>query len=227
MTTTTSNSTKQAGKAAVHQARHAATNPWFERLERFGFVVRGLLYIIMGVLALQLAAGVGGATVTPAGAIALIARQPQGKLMLVLIAVGLAGYSLWGFVRAILDPLGRGNDAKGLLDRAGFLFSGVSYGILLIPTVMTLLDKPSPIAAGSTTGMPASLVSGPSGKWLVVAFGLFWLAAGAGQLMTAYVAHFTRDLKTGSMSAQEVKTATWMGRIGFAALRRECARQVA
>ena len=217
MTTTTSNSTKQAGKAAVHQARHAATNPWFERLERFGFVVRGLLYIIMGVLALQLAAGVGGATVTPAGAIALIARQPQGKLMLVLIAVGLAGYSLWGFVRAILDPLGRGNDAKGLLDRAGFLFSGVSYGILLIPTVMTLLDKPSPIAAGSTTGMPASLVSGPSGKWLVVAFGLFWLAAGAGQLMTAYVAHFTRDLKTGSMSAQEVKTATWMGRIGFAA----------
>ena len=51
----------------------------------------------------------------------------------------------------------------------------------------------------------------------MVAFGLFWLAAGAGQLMTAYVAHFTRDLKTGSMSAQEVKTATWMGRIGFAA----------
>ena len=40
---------------------------------------------------------------------------------------------------------------------------------------------------------------------------------GAGQLVSAYVAHFTRDLKTSTMSAQEIKTATWMGRLGFAA----------
>ena len=29
--------------------------------------------------------------------------------------------------------------------------------------------------------------------------------------------HFTRDLKTSTMSAQEIKTATWIGRLGFAA----------
>jgi hypothetical protein len=217
MATSTSHSTKQAGKAAVHQAKHAATNPWFERLERFGYIVRGLLYVIIGVLALQLALGIGGGTVTPTGAIALIGRQPQGKFLLVLVAAGLAGYSLWGFVRAILDPLRRGSDAKGLLDRAGFLFSGVSYGLLLIPTVFTVLNKPSPIGAGSATGMPTSLTNGPTGKWLVVAFGLFWIAAGAGQLLTAAVAHFTRDLKTNTRSAQEIKTATWMGRLGYAA----------
>jgi hypothetical protein len=217
MATTSSNATKQAGKAVVHEARHAATNPWFERLERLGYVVRGLIYVIIGVLALQLALGAGGATATPTSAIALIGRQPQGKLLLVVIAAGLAGYSLWGFVRAILDPLGRGTDAKGLLDRAGFLLSGVSYGILLLATVQTLLNKPSSSAAGGTAGVPASLMSGPMGKWLIIAFGLFWIAAGAGQVMTAYVAHFTRDLKTSTMSAQEIKTATWLGRIGFAA----------
>jgi Domain of Unknown Function (DUF1206) len=217
MTTTTSNPTKQAGKAAVHQAKHAATNPWVERLERFGFIVRGLIYVIIGVLALQLAAGAGGATATPSSAIALIGRQPQGKLLLVLVAAGLAGYSLWGFVRAILDPLGRGSDTKGLLDRAGFLVSAVSYGLLLIPTVLTLMNKPSTSTAGSTAGVPASLMSGPYGKWLVVAFGLFWIIAGAGQLITAYVAHFMRDLKTSTMSAEEVKAATWLGRIGYAA----------
>jgi hypothetical protein len=217
MTTTTSNTAKQTGKAAVHQAQHAATNPWVERLERFGFVIRGLIYVIIGVLALQLASGAGGATASPSGAIAFIGRQAQGKLLLVVVAAGLAGYSLWGFVRAILDPLGRGSNAKGLLERAGFLFSGLSYGILLIPVVLTLMNKPSPSTGGSTFGVPASLLTGPSGKWLIVAFGLFWIAAGAGQLYEAYVAHFTRDLKTSTMSAQEVKAATWLGRIGYAA----------
>jgi hypothetical protein len=217
MTTTSSTAGKQAGKAVVRQAKDAASNPWFERLERLGFVVRGLIYVIIGVLALQLAVGAGGATTTPTSAIALIGRQPLGKYLLVVVAAGLAGYSLWGFVRAILDPLGRGTSAKGLLDRAGFFFSGVSYGILLIPTVLTLLSKPSPSTASSTPGVPASLLSGPYGKSLIVAFGLFWIAAGAGQIMTAYVAHFTRDLKTSTMSQQEIKAATWLGRIGFAA----------
>jgi len=216
MTPSTTNATKQAGKAAVHEAQHAATNPWFVRLERFGFVVRGLIYMIVGVLALQLAAGAGGATTSPTSAIALIGRQPAGKLLLVLVVAGLAGYSLWGFVRAILDPLGRGSQPKGLFDRAGFFFSGVSYGLLLIPAVLTLLDKPSSSAAGAS-GVPAALTSGPMGKLLVVGFGLIWMGIGAGQLVSAYVAHFTRDLKTNAMSAQELKAATWMGRLGFAA----------
>lgn len=217
MATTTSNNAKQAGKAVRSKAVHAASNPWLEQLERFGFVVRGLIYMIIGVLALQLAIGAGGATATPTSAIALIGRQPLGKLLLALVAAGLAGYSLWGFIRAILDPLGRGSDAKGLLARTGFLFSGVSYGLLLIPTISALLNKPSTSTASSSGGVPASLLSGPFGKWLLVAIGLFWLGAGAGQLLEAYVAHFTRDLKTGAMSAQEVKTAIWLGRIGFAA----------
>ena len=217
MTTTSSTSGKQAAKAAVHQAKHAAANPWLERLERFGFVARGLIYVIIGVLALQLAVGAGGATATPTSAIALIGRQPLGKWLLVAVAAGLAGYSLWGFVRAILDPLGRGTSAKGLIDRFGFLVSGVSYGLLLIPTVLTLLDKPGASTAGGTAGVPATLTSGPFGKWLIVAFGVFWIIAGAGQLVEAYVAHFTRDLKTSTMSATEVRAATWLGRIGFAA----------
>ena len=217
MTTTSSNSTKQAGKAAVRQAKHAAANPWVEQLERFGFVARGLIYVIIGVLALQFAMGAGGATATPTSAIALIGRQPLGKWLLVAVAAGLAGYSLWGFVRAILDPLGRGSDAKGLIARAGFLVSGVSYGLLLIPTVLTLLNKPGASTAGNSSGVPATLTSGPFGKWLVIAFGIFWVIAGAGQLVEAYVAHFTRDLKTSTMSADEVRAATWLGRIGFAA----------
>jgi hypothetical protein len=217
MATTTSNHTQQTEKAVVHEARQAATNTWFERLERFGFMVRGLIYIIIGVLALQMAAGAGGATTSPTSAVALIGRQPAGKLLLVLVIAGLAGYSLWGLVRATLDPLGRGTKPKGLVDRAGFLFSGLSYGLLIIPAVLALLDKPGTSSTAGAGGLPAALVSGPIGKVLVIAVGFVWIAMGAGQLVTAYVAHFTRDLKTSTMSAEEVTAASWIGRLGFAA----------
>jgi hypothetical protein len=79
------------------------------------------------------------------------------------------------------------------------------------------VNKPSPSTGGSTFGVPASLLTRPNGKWRIVAFGLFWIAAGAGQLYAAYVANFTRDLKTNTMSAQEIRAATWLGRIGYAA----------
>jgi len=217
MTSTTSKSAQQAGKAVLAEAKHNAASPWVQWLERFGFLTRGVIYIVIGLLALQLAIGAGGATENPTSAIALIGRQPFGKLLLALVAVGLAGYALWGFVRAILDPLGRGTDAKGLIDRAGFLFSGISYAGLSIATVLALLNKPSGSARGSTTGVPATLMTGPWAKWLVIAFGLFWIGAGIGQLAVAYTAHFMRDLKAGTMSVQEVKTATWLGKLGYAA----------
>jgi hypothetical protein len=167
------------------------------------------------VLALQLALGSGGATASPTSAIALIGRQPFGNVLLAVIAVGLAGYSLWGFVRAIFDPLGRGSDRTGLIDRAGFLFSGVSYAALVIPTWLALLGKPSGAAQGSMAGVPASLMAGPWGKWLVIGFGLFWVIAGAGQLVFAYEDRFMRDLKTGAMTVQDRQMMTWVGRGGM------------
>ena len=208
---------KQAGKAVLAEAKHNATSPLVQWLERFGFLIRGLIYIVIGLLALQLAVGAGGATTSPTSAIALLGRQPFGKLFLAVIAVGLAGYALWGFVRAILDPLGRGTDAKGLMDRAGFIFSGISYAVLLIPTVQALMNKPGGSSQGSSAGVPATLMAGPWGKWLVIAFGLFWIAAGFGQLAAAYTAHFMRDLNKNTMSTEEVKTAIWLGKIGYTA----------
>src|SRR5512146_2144545 len=217
MSQTTVKSAQRVGKVALAKAKHNAASPWVQRLERFGFLIRGVIYIVIGLLALLLAIGAGGATTNPTSAIALIGRQPFGKLFLFVIAVGLAGYALWGFVRAILDPLGRGTDAKGVIDRFSFLISGISYAGLLIPTVLALLNRPGGQAQGGATGVPVTWMTGPWGKWLVIAFGLVWIFVGAAQLMVAYTARFMRDLKTGKMNAQEVKTSKWLGKIGYAA----------
>jgi hypothetical protein len=213
----TTASSRHAGRTILADAKHQAASPWIYWLERIGFVTRGLIYVVIGLLALELAIGAGGATTNPTSAIALIGRQSYGKIFLAVIAVGLAGYALWGLVRATLDPLGRGTDTKGVIDRVGFLFSGISYAVLLIPTVQTLLNMPSGSTQTTSTGLPATLMTSPWSKWLVIAFGVFWLVIGGGQLIVAYTAHFMRDLKTGLMSAQEVKTATWLGKLGYVA----------
>ena len=79
----------------------------FEWLARSGFVARGVVYGIIGVLALKLAFGVGGKATDQKGALETVAQQPFGKVLLILIAIGLAGYALWRFVRAALGTVSR------------------------------------------------------------------------------------------------------------------------
>jgi mannitol-specific phosphotransferase system IIBC component len=95
-------------------------------LFRAGYIARGLVYLIPGVLALRLAIGTHGAMITQTETIGVIGRQPQGRLLLLLLAAGLAGYALWGMARAVLDPLGRGHSVQGIFDRLGYAMSGLA-----------------------------------------------------------------------------------------------------
>ena len=67
-------------------------------LARAGFVARGLVYLIIGVLALKLALGDGGKATNQQGAMKTIAHQPFGEALLILVAIGLAGYALWRLI---------------------------------------------------------------------------------------------------------------------------------
>jgi Domain of Unknown Function (DUF1206) len=94
----------------------------FEWFARSGFVARGLIYGIIGILAVKLALGDGGKTTNQQGALKTIAHQPFGKVLLVLVAAGLAGYALWRISRAVL---GHGREASDSgFDRVAALASG-------------------------------------------------------------------------------------------------------
>ena len=120
--------------APVRQARAAgrAASPTRRQLEwlaRAGLVARGVIYAIIGVLALKLALGDGGKATNQQGALKTIADQPFGKALLVLVAIGLAGYALWRLVRA---AVGHGPEARDSgPDRVAGLASGIAYGAAL------------------------------------------------------------------------------------------------
>jgi hypothetical protein len=77
---------------------------WVERLARLGYTAKGIVYAIIGVLAVKAALGTGGKTTDQKGALGEIATQPFGKFLLVLMALGLIGYVIWRFVEAVQDP---------------------------------------------------------------------------------------------------------------------------
>ena len=84
-------SVKSTGKAAGNDIVNSRA---FELLARAGFVARGAVYAIIGLLAFRLAIGQGGKITNQQGAFQTVAHQAFGHLLLVLLAIGLGGYSL-------------------------------------------------------------------------------------------------------------------------------------
>lgn len=206
-------------KAEVKNAgQKAAFSPVMEALTRLGYGVRGLIYIVMGLLAFNIALGKGGAPADQQGAIAAIGRQPAGMVLLWVVLLGLVSYSLWGVIRAVFDPLHKGNDLKGLATRAGYLFSAAAYAILILPTYRTIQGAGSPAQSGGQTQISmAAIMSKPWGPWAIGFIGLAVIAVGLYQIYQGFNSSFDKQFKTYAMNAKEVKLATQLGRFGTAA----------
>ena len=205
-----------ARRKVGQKAREAAQNPWIEGLARFGLVVRGVIYFIPGALALSLALGQRGRATTQAGTIDLISRQPFGRFLLIAVAVGLAGYAIWGIIRAVFDPQHRGKSPLGLAQRFGYAFSAVAYAGLFVATLRYLTGSSSHVAADQD--WTAGFLAQPFGALFVGLVGLCWIfGSGLQQIVQGWRAHFERDLALERMSARERRWATRLGRVGMIA----------
>jgi fumarate reductase subunit D len=204
--------TVQGGRNAV---KRAAANPILELLERLGYLVRGALYAVMGLLALGIALGVGGGQTTDlSGSLVFLITNPFGKLTLIVVVIGLSAYSLWGFTRAIYDPLHRGKDAGGYAARLGFVSSAVSYALIVFFAFQILLGSGG-TAGDSTQKTIATILTHPGGGPLTIVIGLVAIVIGLGQFLEAYRATFKEDLKGAEMSTSERDIAIKLGRFGM------------
>ena len=204
-------------KADVKRAgRNAAYSPLMETLARVGYGVRGLLYIMTGFLALQVALGKGGSPTDMQGAIAAIGKQPGGMVFLWVILIGLISYSLWGVVRAVFDPLHKGSDMKGLLARGGFLFSAASYALLIPGTYGLVSGSGSGSSSGASQQSLSKIMASPVGHWAIGLIGLAVIAGGVHQIIEGFNNSFDKQFQTYAMNAEEVKIATQLGRFGTA-----------
>jgi hypothetical protein len=210
------NSVSGAKRPIMQGARRATGNPWFARFARFGYAAKGVVYVVAGGLSARAAFGLGGATTDSRGALQTILTEPFGKLMLVLIGVGLIGYVLLRLVQALMDPEQKGSDAKGIVTRIGYLLSGLVYAGLAW-TALQLASATGGTGGNQTQRSVARLLALPLGRWLIGIAGLIVIGSGLYQLYNAYRTNFSEHFKWNEMNATERTWTVRLGRFGLAA----------
>lgn len=209
---------KKTGQKAVN---NAAFNPIVEIMARFGYAARGLIYFVIGLLAFLLAFGNGGKTTDQQGAIAMIGRQSEGRILLWLVLIGLVCYSLWGLIRAVLNPLHKPNNIKGVAERVGYLFSGIAYALLVLPTYALITGGAQPALNGTqgvqTKHYVAEILVMPWGQWLVGTCGVFVIFVGLFQIYQAIMPAFDRQLRLVKLTSSQAKGVKRIGRLGIIA----------
>jgi hypothetical protein len=189
---------------------------WIERVARFGFAARGLVYILVGLLAAGAAAGTGSRATDPHGALRAVGRQPLGTAFLVVLGCGLAAYAVWRFLQAGLDLEGKGNGLRALATRASFVVSGIGHAGLAFSAAS--------LAIGLRQGRNdivrtwvARLLDAPYGQWVVATLGLAVIGSAVYQFYKAYSCNFENDLLLSRMTERARRWSRRVGRAGLVA----------
>ncbi|MGB7314680.1 MAG: DUF1206 domain-containing protein [Nodosilinea sp.] len=190
---------------------------WISYYARFGYAAKGVLYGVIGFLALLEALNVGsGKTVGSEGVLQTVASQPYGKLMLGILAFSLVGYVVWRFIQAFVDPENSSHEAKDIVRRIGYACSGLAYASLALSAIGILRSSSS--GDGKTTqGWALTVMQQPFGRWLVGAGGLFFFGLGCYYFYRAIKAEFRKHMKLHEMSDTAKTWATIVGRVGVTA----------
>lgn len=164
-----------------------------EWLARSGYAARGIVYVIIGWMALLAAFGSGGKTAGSKGALQSLLGEPLGHVLLGVIAIGLLGYVAWRATQAIKDTDDHGTDAKGLAVRGGLAVSAVTHTLLAIFAISLIIGTGG--GGGGDDGTQdwtAWLMSQPFGRWLVAIVGIAVIGAGLAHIWKGWQAKFEK-----------------------------------
>jgi Domain of Unknown Function (DUF1206). len=207
------NSVKNIEAQGKRAAKDAAYSPTMERLARLGYGVKGLIYITMGLLAIQGALGQGKTPADQLGAIRTFSKLPFAHALLWVVLIGLISYALWGVIRAILDPFHKGTDMKGLVARGGYLISAATYTSFVLPTYR-LINGGRSGSGSNQTQLVAQIMSLPMGRFLVGLIGVAAIGAGIYQCYLGIESKFEKQFKTYALTRENYRIAIQLGRFG-------------
>jgi hypothetical protein len=150
---------------------------WVVPVMRAGYAARGIVYVLVGFLALR-AAWFGGQAEGAEGALASLTDESWGALLLWAVAVGLFCYAAWRLIDAWLDLDRYGSEAKGIAARLGLVVTGVIHASLGVYAVHLVTAGGGGGEGQGQERWTAWLLSQPFGRWIVVAVGLGVIGAG-------------------------------------------------
>lgn len=198
----------------------ASMNQQVVRIGRVAIATQGLLYGAVGLLAVQVAGGDSEAKASQRGATESVVRQPYGRVLLLVLVVGLAAHATWRLVRAGRGEPGDDEDAKSVAKRAANLGRAAIYVGLTVAAVRVLTRSGGP--GGSTGGSSeqrstSTVLSWPGGPWIVVAAGVAIIGAGLWNGRKGISRSFPEALDLSSLDEAKRRTVEVLGSAGYLA----------
>ena len=201
-----------------------ASSSTLEWLSRAGYAAKGVVYSTVGILTLSALYGLFGSSGSggPAGtrgAVRVIAEQPFGNFLLILLIIGLAGYVVWRFAQGIKDTEGKGDDASGWMQRIGFMISGVFYASLTLYAINLAgwFADGSASSGSSKQELTEKLMSYEVGTWAVGFAGAAFFCVGLYQFYRAFTKKFEDNWKTHEIPADKLRFAERFAQFGICA----------
>jgi uncharacterized membrane protein YidH (DUF202 family) len=181
-------------------------------IARVGFVARGIIYFLIGLLALAIATGKAAPQADRVGALQFIAGQTYGKPLLWALTVGLAAMALWRFAQ-VFFAVRRHSRRHG--DEVQSFARGVIYAAFFVGTLHYAQGAGLPQNSGQQSrDFTAQAMTHSGGRVVVVVVGLVIAAIGLYMLWNGLTRRFLKDLRTGAMGRRTRTIVTWLGTVG-------------
>ncbi len=199
-----------------------STDQVVERLGRVAIATQGVVYGIVGLLAVQVAQGddQSEAEASQRGAIESVARQPFGKGLLIVLAVGLAAHGAWRLSLAIRGERGDDEDGKSVALRVANAARTVLYAGLTLAAVRALTSGGSTGGSGGSSSeqrSTATVLEWPGGRWIVIAAGLGVIGAGLWNGKRAVTRSFADSLDLSRLPERRRRLVRGLGVAGYLA----------
>lgn len=177
--------------SATSTARAAQDSRVFRLLARIGYVVLGILHILIGAIAISIAVGGGGEDADQGGALQQIQQNPGGVFLLWLIVLGLVALAIWQIAEAVIE---RDPDTKKKWGhRIKFLGTAAAYLAIAGTALVYALGGQSQ-SSESSQSFSARLLAAPAGVALLVLVGLIVGAVGVAFVVRGITKAFTKHL---------------------------------
>lgn len=189
-------------------------NQNFKKLAVLGYISKGIVYALIGLLALFSAFNMGGQKAGKLAVIDYLENKPFGNVLVFILGIGLICYSIWRIFESLKDPEKIGNDTKGVIKRIGFFISGCIYSIIGLIAIIDALNLISLFKSDSDS--TNSVLTGTTGALIFMVISIGLLGKGIYQFVKVYKGNFLHKFYLKSITTMAKRK--YIQRIGYAGL---------
>ena len=195
-------------------SREQISNLWLRRYILIGYAAKGIVYLLIGILAVQAAIFKERAAGTYLS-LSFLASQPLGRLLVLLLAVALMGYVLRRIFQAILVPGANPSSWKCQFKRIGYLMSALSYTGVAYSAFNIV--RQSGEDDDTIEDLASQLFDLPIGEWLVFFGGIAVITVGISYIYGAYSGSYISEFDSEDIHHRLEKWTRRIGKFGVAA----------